>query len=321
MSRFTQDPASLRRVGAVSRAENVLGFRSGAVWCSSNLGHLVRIEPDGSQSTWGDIPGGQPTSMALLDDGSVLTNNTSDGLVYRIHPDGSHEVAISTSDGRPVGAVNYVLRDGRDRIWLAVRTREPRPGGFDVRGEGYIAVTDRLGEEPRTVAEGLLFPNEIKLSADDEHAYVPETLGRRVQRFRVTEDGLADPEVFGPSDLGPGGYPDGVTPDAEGNLWVALPNRNGLAVITADGGVETVFEEPVPDAIEAFDREWESGTITFPALMATAGREIAMPTSIAFAGPDLRTAYVGSLKMPHLLSFDSPTAGIPMTHQREASAS
>lgn len=320
MSRFALDPATLRKVGRVTRAENVLGFRSGAVLCSSNAGHLTRIEPDGSQSVWGDIPGGQPTSMALLDDGSVLTNNTADGLVYRIHPDGSHEVAIRTSDGRPVGAVNYVLRDRRDRIWLAVRTRTPRPGGFDVAGDGYIAVVDELGAEPRTVAEGLCFPNEIKLSAQEDYAFVPETLGRRVQRFRVTDDGLADPEVFGPHDLGPGGYPDGVTPDAEGNLWVALPNRNGLAVITSEGVVEPVFEEPVDDAIAALDREWEQGAVSFPTVMATAGREIVLPTSLAFAGPDLRTAYVGSLGMPHLLAFDSPTAGVEMTHQREGTS-
>jgi gluconolactonase len=320
MSRWAVPIDRLRKVGQVSRAENVLGFRDGSLLCSSNLGHLTRIAADGTQSTWGSIPGGQPTSMALLDDGSVLTNNTADGLVYRIHPDGSHEVAVSTSDGRPIGAVNYVLRDSRDRIWLAVRTRDPAPGGFAVAGEGYIAVIDVLGAEPRTVADGIRFPNEIKLSADERHAFVPETLGRRVLRYDVTDDGLADPEVFGPHDLGPGGYPDGVTPDSEGNLWVAQPNRNGVLVITAEGETATVFEEPVPDAIEAFDREWESGFITFPALMATAGSEIVMPTSIAFAGPQLGTAYVGSLRMPHLLSFDPPTTGIPMTHQREVPA-
>ena len=320
MSRFAVPLDRLRKVGQVSRAENVLGFRDGSLLCSSNAGHLTRIAPDGTQSTWGDIPGGQPTSMALLDDGSVLTNNTADGLVYRIHSDGSHEVAISTSDGREIGAVNYVLRDTRDRIWLAVRSRRPAPGGFAVEGDGYIAVVDEPGAEPRTVADGIRFPNEVKLSADERYAFVPETLGRRVLRYVVTDDGLADPEVFGPDDLGPGGYPDGVTPDAEGNLWVAQPNRNGLMVITASGETETVFEEPVLYAIEAFDREWESGFVTFLALMATAGKEVVMPTSIAFAGPELRTAYVGSLRMPHLLSFDSPTAGIPMTHQRGATA-
>jgi hypothetical protein len=105
----------------------------------------------------------------------------------------------------------------------------------------------------------------------------------------------------------------------DGNLWVAFPNRNGVAVITAEGSVETVFEQPLHEAIEAFDAEWDSGFITFPALAATAGTDISMPTSIAFAGPDLRTAVIGSLRMPWLLSFDAPTAGVPLMHQRQRS--
>jgi len=318
MSRFTVPIDTLERVGSVSRAENVLGFRSGAVITSSDQGHLTRIEPDGTQSTWGDIPGGQPTSMALLDDGSVLTNNTRDGKVYRIYADGHHEVAIETADGRPIGAVNYVLRDAKDRIWLAVRSRQPQPGGIPVDDDGYIALIDEPGAEPRTVAQGLAFPNEIKFSADGRSAYVPETVGRRVSVFDVAEDGgLSGRRTHGPEDLGSGGYPDGLTLDIEGNAWVAFPNRNGVAVIRADGEVETVFEAPLPEAIDAFDRAWKNGWLDFPTLMATAGPDLSMPTSIAFAGPDLRTAYIGSLRMPHLLRFRSPTAGVPLRHQAD----
>ena len=60
MSRMAVPVAQLRKVGHVSRAENVLGFRDGSLLCSSNAGHLTRIAADGTQSTWGDIPGGQP---------------------------------------------------------------------------------------------------------------------------------------------------------------------------------------------------------------------------------------------------------------------
>jgi hypothetical protein len=37
-------------------------------------------------------------------------------------------------------------------------------------------------------------------------------------------------------------------------------------------------------------------------------------SSIAFGDLDLRTAYLGSLTSPALLSFRSPVAGAPMTH-------
>jgi hypothetical protein len=39
---------------------------------------------------------------------------------------------------------------------------------------------------------------------------------------------------------------------------------------------------------------------------------IALPTSLAFGGSDRRTVYLGSLALPHLLSFRSPVAGLAL---------
>jgi hypothetical protein len=50
--------------------------------------------------------------------------------------------------------------------------------------------------------------------------------------------------------------------------------------------------------------------------MATAGKTLQFPTSAAFAGPDLRTVYLSSLAMPHLLKFESPVPGLPLRHWR-----
>jgi hypothetical protein len=40
------------------------------------------------------------------------------------------------------------------------------------------------------------------------------------------------------------------------------------------------------------------------------------PTSVTFGGPDLRDAYVGSLKMDRLPHFRAPVAGPPPVHWR-----
>ena len=37
-------------------------------------------------------------------------------------------------------------------------------------------------------------------------------------------------------------------------------------------------------------------------------------SSLAFAGPDLRTAHMGSILSPHLVTFRSPVAGVPPAH-------
>ena len=41
-----------------------------------------------------------------------------------------------------------------------------------------------------------------------------------------------------------------------------------------------------------------------------------LPTSIAFGGPDLRTAFVGSLVMKQLATFRVPAPGAEMVHWR-----
>ena len=43
-----------------------------------------------------------------------------------------------------------------------------------------------------------------------------------------------------------------------------------------------------------------------------AGPNLQFITSLAFGGPDLRTAYLGSLAMSTLPTFQSPVAGLPM---------
>jgi sugar lactone lactonase YvrE len=51
-------------------------------------------------------------------------------------------------------------------------------------------------------------------------------------------------------------------------------------------------------------------------MSAAAGPRLQFPTSVCFAGQDLRTAYVGSLAMPRLPTFRSPVPGLPMSHWR-----
>ena len=49
-------------------------------------------------------------------------------------------------------------------------------------------------------------------------------------------------------------------------------------------------------------------------MLAAAGPRLQFPTSVCFAGPDLRTVYVGSLAMSRLPTFRAPVAGLPMNH-------
>ena len=307
---------SLQHIGqGLSRPENVLAFRDGTVYTSSNRGYVTHIHPDGSQSTIGSIPNGEPTSMALDADGNLLVNNTRDGKLYRLSPHGHTEVVLDTIDGQPIGSINYVFQDSKARTWLAVSSRRTPPfAEYLVQPDGYIVLIDEKG--PRIVADGLYFPNEIKLDQTESYAYIPETLGRRVLRFRVGSDGsLAEREVFGPTTLGVTALPDGLSLDANGNVWVLVVSHNSLIVISQDGQMHSVFADPNPSALPALESAYTDGAIPGRVLFNCAGPTLKLPTSIAFGGPDLQTAYIGSLGMPYLLSFRSPVPGLPLQHQ------
>ncbi len=307
---FTLDLSQLEFVhSGLSRPESVIAEPDGTLWTSDNRGGLTRISPDGSMETIGHI-GGDTNGIAMDRDGNFYIAHIEHGKLYKMDRRGNHTVVLDTIDGEPLGAVNFVCIDSQDRLWVSVSTRSipwfiaaaaPRP-------DGYIILIDEKG--PRIVADGLYFTNEVRLDAQEQFLYVSETMGNRVLRYPVHPDGrLGEAEVFGPSEFPPGGYPDGITLDAEGNVWVVHIIRNGLGVITPDGDYHVVFEDPNLPAIENAIELITRNALTPEAMFACVGPTLQFPTSLTFAGPDLKTAYMGSLAMPHLVKFRSPVAG------------
>ena len=314
---FTLDLSELEFVhSGLARPESVIAEPDGTLWTSDNRGAVTRIDPDGTMQTIGTI-GGETNGLAMDAEGNIYIAHIGDGNIYKMDRQGNHEIILSEIDGKPLGAANYVFIDSKDRLWISISTRAlpwfvaaaaPRP-------DGYIILMDEKG--PRIVADGIYFTNEIKMDADEKYLYVAETMGRRVLRYPVNEDGsLGEQEVFGPDDLGEGAYVDGITLDAEGNVWVVLVIRNGLGVITPDGDYHVVFEDVNQPALEQAVALVEQNALTPEAMFACVGQTLQFPASLTFAGPDLRDVYMGSLAMPHLVKFRSPVPGLPMRHWR-----
>jgi gluconolactonase len=274
----------------LSRPECVLAERDGTLWASDDRGGVTRIDPSGRQTTIGKIPG-LPNGLALERDGSLLIANIEDGKLYRLSRDGSHEIVLESFSGKPLNAPNFVLRDPvGDRVWLTISTRTVprRDAVLTPIPDGYILVLER--GVARLAAEGFCFTNEVRIDAARRHLYVAETAMGRVVRLPLAADGsLGKAEPFGPSPIFDGARTDGLAFDAEGNLWVTEVTRNGLHVLAPDGSHRCVFENPAGDIVD-------------------------FAASLAFAGPDLRTAYIGSTKMNRLASFRAPVAGAPMAH-------
>lgn len=108
-------------------------------------------------------------------------------------------------------------------------------------------------------------PNGMAFSPDLQYLYVTDTRSRRIYRFRYerSSGSLSEQKTlvqFGDEDRG---NPDGLTVDADGNLWSALWDGAGIMRFSPDGE--------------------RLGRVDFPVVNVTC---------LTFAGPDFDHAYV-----------------------------
>ncbi|WEX09314.1 SMP-30/gluconolactonase/LRE family protein [Chelativorans sp. AA-79] len=326
------DRSQIRTIGTnLQRPECILAERDGTLWAADARGGVMRIAPDGgqdlvtqSQSQHFDLAGDQakslltgtlPNGLAFARNSDILISNFGTDRLEIMTRKGETRVLHDTIDGKPMGKVNFVLRDSKDRIWITVSTMV-NPWSDAIRSDladGYIALVDEKGI--RVVADGFAFTNEIRLDAEEEWLYVAETCGKRVVRLKVQPDGsLTDREVYGPSNLGDG-LIDGFAFDAYGNLWCTMIFADRLVAITPDGEALTLLEDGDPQQTAAFEAEFASGKpMRFDTLAASGGTIAPWLASVTFGGLDLRTVYLGSLKGNTIPYFRAPVAGLPLVH-------
>lgn len=332
---FEVDPATLAYVGEdLHRPECILAEPDGSLWTADSRGGVVHIRPDGSQKlivpanaahqeaakndAESVVSRSLPNGLAFARNGDILIANFGTDRLEVMTRDGVLSVVADEIDGQPIGKVNFVLRDSRDRIWLSISTsiRNWMDAVSPKVRDGYVALFDR--GRLRIAADGIAFTNEIRLDAKEEWLYVAETTGRRITRFRVAEDGsLSGRETFGPSDHG--AFIDGIAFDAYGNLWGTHVMTDRIFAITPDGDLRILLDDDHSSAagvalLEAFERD----AVT-PELMFACGGAIApLFTSVTFGGPDLSMVYIGSLDGKRLPAFRSPVPGLPMVHWAQA---
>jgi gluconolactonase len=261
------------------------------------------------------LTGTLPNGLAFAKNGDILIANFGTDRLEHMTRSGETRVLLDSLDGKPLGKVNFVLRDRRDRIWFTVSTRvNPWSQAINASlADGYIVLVDDKG--PRVVADGFYFTNEIRLDAREEWLYVAETTAKRVSRLRVQRDGtLTDREVYGPSNLG-AGLIDGIAFDAYGNLWATMVFADRLVVITPEGDLLEVMNDGDPVATARFEAAFATGeAVPFEITMACGGRTCNWLASITFGGADLSTVYLGGLRSSTIPFFTSPVAGLPMIH-------
>jgi gluconolactonase len=310
ISAFRLTAADLVPYGqGLERPECVWVDREG-VWASDARGAISRVHAGRDPEILGSGIA-DPNGFSRRPDGSFLVAGLGDGRLYQVAPEGRTRVLLESIDGKPLGAVNYACSDGPQRIWLSIMTRHLPwiPAMQSRRPDGYILRID--GDDPRAeiVADGLDLTNEVKVSPDGRHLYAVETLGCRIVRFRIRPDGsLGTKEHVGPASLGRGALPDGLTFDVAGNIWVTIISQNAIQVIDREGAAHVVYSDANAAAVEGIARAIEARNGSLDHLLACMAVQgpLRLPTSLAFGGPDGRTAFIGSVGLTHLITFRVP---------------
>src|ERR1700737_4538239 len=164
------DPKDVQYAGEnLQRPECILAEREGTLWSADARGGVMQIRPDGRQTLIAQKPdshfditrdagksllaGTLPNGLAFARNGDILIANFGTDRLEVMTRAGETRVLLEHIDGKPLGKVNLVLRDGQDRLWITISTStNPWSKAINSRlADGYIVLIDEKG--PRIVAD------------------------------------------------------------------------------------------------------------------------------------------------------------------------
>ncbi|HEX6927546.1 MAG TPA: SMP-30/gluconolactonase/LRE family protein [Longimicrobiaceae bacterium] len=201
---------------------------------------------------WVDMLAGDV--LSLRDDGSVERRHVGK-VAAVVRPRLSGGAVIATERGFLLEEPDSDLRPLPD-VWTdpGMRMNE---GGCDPDGRFYcgsmgydrtpgVASLYRLDPDHSVhrVLDGITISNGLDWTPDGSRAYYVDTMTHRIDLFDYDrEHGLHNRRPF--VDMSAEGlFPDGLTVDVEGGVWVALANGGAVRRYTAEGRLDEVIEVP-----------------------------------------------------------------------------
>lgn len=240
-----------------------------------NGGSVTALESDKYRGLWQRTNG-----LAFGPEGALYACEWAEagGAILRLQDGEPPEVlARLNEDGEKLNRPNDLAFGPDGTLYFT------DPNGYDATNpDGSIY---RLDLETRTLRrateERFSFPNGIAFTPQGHHLILAESAKNRLLRFAVFPDGsLGEARVV--AEL-PGGDPDGMAFDADGNLYVAH----------FGGGHVWVFG---PD-------------MQLREKIATPGSK---PSNVEFGGPDLGTLYLTECETNAVYEMPATVRGLPL---------
>ena len=206
----------------------------GALYVSNCYGGWITRLTDGQADTFllareSPLTFGKTNGMTYHQ-GSLFACDFEIGAILKFSPEGRTELYAEGFEGQAFKRPNDLAFDTGGNLYFT----DPKTYSREVL-DGRIFRLAAPDNRIELLAEGLGFPNGIAFSPDARNLYVCESAFERILRFRVeTDGGISHKETF--VEL-PGGDPDGIDCDREGNLYVAHFGGGAVYVIAPDGGI------------------------------------------------------------------------------------
>jgi gluconolactonase len=239
---------------AVERLYTGCRWSEGPVWFGDGRYLIWSDIPNNRMLKWEEETGAVSVYRSPTNFGNGNTRDRQGRLVTcehgrrvtRTEQDGSITVLADAWQGKPLNSPNDVVVKSDGSVWFT----DP-PFGILGNYEGHKAESevpqavyriDGENGQMTVVADNVLGPNGLCFSPDESLLYVVESRGepyRKILAFDVGGDGrsIANKRVF--IDAGPGGTPDGMRCDIDGNLWCGWGMGNaeldGVLVFAPDG--------------------------------------------------------------------------------------
>ncbi len=176
--------------------------------------------------------------------GRLVTCEHRGRRVTRTEYDGSITVLMDNWQGKRLNSPNDVVVKSDGSIWFT----DP-PFGIQGNYEGVMAEPEipanvyRIDPDGSAsiVADDILGPNGLCFSPDESILYIVESRGvptRKIRAFDVIDGAkLTNNRIL--IDAGPGGTPDGMRCDIDGNLWcgwgMGTPELDGVMIFNPAG--------------------------------------------------------------------------------------
>jgi gluconolactonase len=263
----------------IDHPECIAFDEAGDLWAGGESGQIYRVPLDGKAQLVTSI-GRFCAGLAFSPANELYVCNSSLGIV-KVKHSGEYSIFATHAGEHKLLCPNYGLFDSNRNYYVTDSGQWKRNNGFLIRytpdGRGKI------------IGGPFGYANGLALSADEKFLFMVESNTDSVFRFEIRADGTVGAAELYASECGR--FPDGLTLDAEGNLYVCCYASDEIWRISPER----------QKILFAWDR-W--------AIL------LGSPTNMAFGGKDFDELYVANLARTTITRAKTGRKGMPLANQR-----